>query len=78
MGKPFNLTPEEVPEAKEYEMPIKEILDAFLQRTIKSVRVSLPNSKPESLYVALRKQVKESDAPVRVVKRKDKIYLVRR
>lgn len=78
MGE-YDLIPEDVP-APTPVRPLKEIIEEFSSRVLPSARVNVPRTTPESLYVGLRKTVKEMDLQglVRVVKRKDKVYLVRR
>ena len=55
-----------------------EIVADFLEKHITSVLVQLSNRKPATVYIGLKKAVKEANAPLKVRKLGDEVYIVKK
>jgi len=75
------IIPEELPTPvrPKKRLEYDEAIDEFLNSDLKSARINIPNVKPKTLYTTLRNKLKKRGlrSRLRVVKHKDRIYLVR-
>jgi len=77
--KPYKLISEELPvqeravRTSEYD----ELLDDFVKSDMKTVRVEFPDKSAKALMAALRIRVKKRDLKVKVVSRKESLYLTK-
>jgi len=57
--------------------PYQEILDNFLRKDIKSARIEVYGKSPKQISGGLAGRVKKAKAPVKVITRRQRIYLQR-
>ncbi len=76
VAKPYRLVAAEVPPLTGRSAGVyADIVADFVASDLESALVELPERKPNSLNVGLRKAVKASDAEVRVRMRRGQVYL---
>ena len=75
------IIPEELPTPVRPKKRVEydEAIDEFLNSDLKSARVSIPNVKPRTLYSQLQTRIRKRKlrSQIRVVKHKDRIYLIK-
>ena len=75
------IIPEELPTPVRPKKRIEydEAIDEFLNSDLKSARVNIPNVKPKTLYATLQSRIRKRKLrnQIRVVKHKDRIYLIK-
>ncbi len=75
------IIPEELPRPARPKKRVEydEAIDEFLNSDLKSARVNIPNVKPKTLYATLQTRIRMRKLrdKIRVIKRKDKVFLYR-
>ena len=75
------IIPEELPRPVRPKKRVEydEAIDEFLDSNLKSARVNIPNVKPKTLYATLQTRIRMRKLrdKIRVIKRKDKVFLYR-
>jgi len=77
--KPYKLVSEELP-VLERAIRVSEydgLLDEFIKGDIKTARVEYPGKSIRALMAALRARIKKRNLNVKVVMRKDNLYLTK-